>query len=201
MEFKERLQELRKKSGMTQEQLSDRLHISRTAVSKWESGRGMPNIEALKNLSALFSVSLDELLTGKELLDAAESEGRERAGKLGSLSFGLLDLLAGCFVFLPLFSYPVDGFIDMASLFAYNQAVFLKVAFFAALGALGLWGVASLAAQVLDSLPARRAMRVGSLVLHSLCIAVFIMCREPYVAFFLFVLLGAKIALMARESR
>lgn len=201
MEFKERLQELRKASGMTQEQLSERLHISRTAVSKWESGRGMPNIEALKHISAVFSVSLDELLTGRELLDAAESDGRERVGKLGVLAFGLLDLLAGLIMFVPLFSHPVDGFIAMVNLFAYDQEVFLKIAFFVALTSLGSWGIAALAAHVVDSRPARRALRVGSLVLHSLAIAVFIMCREPYVAFFLFAFLAAKIALMARENR
>ena len=50
MEFNEKLQELRKKKGLTQEELADILFVSRTAVSKWESGRGYPNIESLRDI-------------------------------------------------------------------------------------------------------------------------------------------------------
>ena len=46
MEFNEKLQQLRKKSGLTQEQLAEQLYVSRTAISKWESGKGYPNIES-----------------------------------------------------------------------------------------------------------------------------------------------------------
>ncbi|AEJ19059.1 helix-turn-helix domain protein [Gracilinema caldarium DSM 7334] len=201
MEFKDRLQTLRKKNGMTQEQLSERLNISRTAVSKWESGRGMPNIEALKRLSEVFGVSLDELLSGKELLDAAENEGRERVGRQSTLTFGLLDLLACCFAFLPFFSQPRADYIATVSLFEYSQARALKIAFFAALGSMGAWGLAALAVPVSLSGRLRRFARFGSLALHSAAIALFIAAREPYAAFFLFVLLLAKVVLIALENR
>ena len=48
MELSEKLQELRKEKGLTQEELAEALFVSRTAISKWESGRGVPNIESLK---------------------------------------------------------------------------------------------------------------------------------------------------------
>ena len=62
MEFNEKLQELRKQKGLTQEDLAERLYVSRTAVSKWESGRGYPNIDSLKEISKYFSVSIDDCL-------------------------------------------------------------------------------------------------------------------------------------------
>ncbi len=68
MEFNEKLQQLRKQNNMTQEQLAEKLYVSRAAVSKWESGKGYPNIESLKAISKLFSVSIDDLLSGNELL-------------------------------------------------------------------------------------------------------------------------------------
>ena len=58
MEFHEKLQELRKKRGLTQEELADALYVSRTAISKWESGRGYPSIDSLKEISGFFSVSI-----------------------------------------------------------------------------------------------------------------------------------------------
>lgn len=71
MEFHEKLQELRKKRGLTQEELAEALYVSRTAISKWESGRGYPNIDSLKELSNFFSVSIDDLLSSETLLSIA----------------------------------------------------------------------------------------------------------------------------------
>ena len=84
MEFHEKLQELRKRKGLTQEELSEALFVSRTAVSKWESGRGFPGIDSLKAISSYFSVSLDELLSGEELLAIAENDHMERERRLRS---------------------------------------------------------------------------------------------------------------------
>lgn len=62
MKFNERLQKLRKERGYSQEDLAELLHISRQAVSKWESGVSYPETEKLIELSRLFSISIDELL-------------------------------------------------------------------------------------------------------------------------------------------
>ena len=67
LEFNEKLQLLRKQQEMTQEQLAEKLFVSRTAVSKWESGKGYPNIDSLRNLAEVFSVSIDELLSGSDI--------------------------------------------------------------------------------------------------------------------------------------
>ena len=62
---------LRRRSGLSQEQLAERLGVSRQAVSKWESGQSTPELEKLKALSACFHVTIDELTGG--LRDAGES--------------------------------------------------------------------------------------------------------------------------------
>ena len=79
MEFNEKLQELRKKNNLTQEELAEKLYFSRTAISKWESGRGYPGIESLKAISKFFSVSLDELLSSETVLTMAEEENKQKA--------------------------------------------------------------------------------------------------------------------------
>lgn len=62
MTFGEKLKEARKKSGLSQEQLAQKLCLSRQAVTKWESDRGLPDVINLKALSSLLDVSVDYLL-------------------------------------------------------------------------------------------------------------------------------------------
>ena len=66
MEFNNRLYQLRKQRGFSQEELASRLNVSRQTVSKWEVGDSTPDMEKLVAMSALFDVSLDQLVLGKE---------------------------------------------------------------------------------------------------------------------------------------
>lgn len=90
MEFNEKLQELRKQNNLTQQELADALYVSRTAISKWESGRGYPNIDSLKAISKYFSISLDELLSSDEILTIAEDDNKQKEQHTRDLVFGLL---------------------------------------------------------------------------------------------------------------
>ena len=78
MEFNEKLQQLRKQKEITQEELAVAIYVSRTAISKWESGRGYPSIDSLKALSNFFGVTIDELLSGEELLIIAEEDTNQK---------------------------------------------------------------------------------------------------------------------------
>lgn len=65
MEFNNKLYELRKQKGFSQEELANRLNVSRQTVSKWEVGDSTPDMEKLIAISDLFGISLDELVLGK----------------------------------------------------------------------------------------------------------------------------------------
>ena len=103
MEFNKKLQELRKSKGLTQEELAEALFVSRTAISKWESGRGYPNLDSLKQISRFFAVSIDELICSEEIISAAEEEKRASLDRVLSLLCGTLDILPGLLLFLPVF--------------------------------------------------------------------------------------------------
>ena len=68
IEVANRLLELRKKSGMSQEELADKLGISRQSVSKWERAESSPDTDNFIALAKIYNVSLDELCLGKNLL-------------------------------------------------------------------------------------------------------------------------------------
>lgn len=66
MSFNNRLYQLRKQKGLSQEELANRLNVSRQTISKWEVGDSTPDMEKLIAISDLFNISLDTLITGKE---------------------------------------------------------------------------------------------------------------------------------------
>lgn len=63
-----KIKELRKKENFTQSDLADRLFVSRNAVSKWESNKGIPNIDSLASLAKLFHTSIEELIDNELLV-------------------------------------------------------------------------------------------------------------------------------------
>ena len=65
MTFAEKLKNIRKQAGMSQEQLAEKLSVSRQAVTKWETDAGIPDIENIMAISALFDISIDELLSNE----------------------------------------------------------------------------------------------------------------------------------------
>lgn len=74
MNFHEKLYDLRKSSGLTQEEMAERLEVSRQTISNWETGSASPSLDKELELSELFSVSLDELVGRKKTKQHAISE-------------------------------------------------------------------------------------------------------------------------------
>ena len=74
MTFAEKLKKARNNAGLSQEQLAEKLCVSRQAVTKWETGKGMPDIENIRAISSLLNVSIDDLLSSEE---ASMNEIRE----------------------------------------------------------------------------------------------------------------------------
>ncbi len=120
MDFSEKLKNLRKSKNLTQEELAEALFVSRTAVSKWESGRGYPGIESLKEISDYFSVTIDDLLSGEKLLSLAEKENNRKIRNVCNFFFGVTDLLIFLLIILPLYPCSINGFVFSVNLFSYT---------------------------------------------------------------------------------
>lgn len=200
MEFNEKLQNLRKKHNLTQEQLAAKLHISRTAVSKWESGRGFPNIEALKNISRQFNVPIDQLLSGEELLDIAENDNRARRFTLISLLFGIYDIILISLIFIPLYGEQIGDYVRTVNLLQWAADTWVKTSYFIVLITICVFGIVEILLHFFKKEKIHRALRTVSLILHSLAVLVFISTREPYVATFLFLFLLLKVVLLVRKT-
>ena len=200
MEFGQKLQELRKLKRLTQEELAQSLYVSRTAISKWESGRGYPNIESLKAIGKFFSVTVDELLSTDEVLTIAEEDGKEKEKRFRNMVYGLLDISAVLLFFLPFFAYKSgDNIISVSLVVLGGVQIYLKATYLSAVIATCLCGIVAL---VLGSFSMGERIKYEaniSLILSTVSVIVFTASNQPYAAVFTFSLLVIKALMLIKK--
>lgn len=200
MEFKEKLQELRKSKNLTQEELAEKLFVSRTAVSKWESGRGYPNIDSLKEISAFFSVSIDELLSSEKLLFIAENENKRNIKNIYNLLFSVIDLFSILLIILPLYPNTVNEFIYSVNLLNYNEiSGFLKVIYWCSFLLLIFLGVVKLFFIKTNKEKLNKIITIVSVGLNILVVLLFALTREVYALILVFIFLILKVILLYKQ--
>ena len=193
MEFHEKLKELRKNRGLTQEELAEALYVSRTAISKWESGRGYPSIDSLKEISKYFSVTIDELLTGERLIAIAEKENKSNIQRMCNLLLGIVDLISFILFVLPLYPNPVNGYIYSVNLFAYVETTSLnRSIYWIMFLALILIGVMKILLTQLKIEKGQTFVTGSSMVLSIVTVLFLAVTREAYAITVVFLLLIIK---------
>jgi transcriptional regulator with XRE-family HTH domain len=202
MEFHEKLQELRKNRGLTQEELAEALYVSRTAISKWESGRGYPSIDSLKEISKYFSVTIDDLLSSEKMLSIAEQENKANLRSMCDLLFGLLDVCSFILIFLPLYPNTINGFVYSVNLFSYTQITSLnRILYWSIFISLIIVGVLKLLMTKLGMERYNKIMTGISMSLSVLAILLLAMARESYVVVVSVLLLLIKGCLLFKYAK
>ncbi len=192
MEFNEKLQELRKARSMTQEELAEALFVSRTAVSKWEQGRGYPNLDSLKEISKFFSVSIDELICSEEIISAAADEKKECMDKYSTLTCNLLDIFMTLMLFLPVFGNGTDDPASVSLFAIIGLSVWIKIVFVVLVGIAVLNGICGVIISRFDKPVWSHNILVTGMVLSIACAAVFILTRQPYAGIICLAILVVK---------
>ena len=202
MEFNEKLQELRKMKGLTQEELADALYVSRTAVSKWESARGYPNIESLKDIAKFFSVTIDELLSGDKLIFIAERENKSNMRKMCSMLFAFVDLLSFMLVVLPLYPDRVGEYVYSVNLFNYSGASHFNVTLCWVMALVPVaFGIFEILLIKLKPENNSRIVMDISMAIHVIIVLVMAMARVAYAVSFAFLLLIIKALVIFKWAR
>lgn len=97
----EKIYTLRRNKGWSQEQLAEKLGVSRQSISKWEGGLSTPELEKLKALCSCFEITLDELTGGQgEGRELAETERKPEDGETGESRLGIILCLAGALLLI-----------------------------------------------------------------------------------------------------
>ena len=202
MEFNEKLQKLRKDRGLTQEELAEALFVSRTAISKWESGRGYPSIDSLKEISKFFSVTIDELLSTERLLSIAERENKSNIQKMCNLLLGIVDLFSFVLIVLPLYSNPVNGYIYAVNLFNYTETIsFNKLIYWIMFLSLIVVGAVKIVLTQCKIEKGQNIVTGCSMILSILTVLFLAMAKEAYAITLVFILLIIKGMLLFKHSK
>lgn len=115
MKFSDKLKKLRTDNKLTQDQLAEKLFVTRTAISKWETDKGYPGIDSLKQISNLFKISVDDLISDEDIKNKniIEKQKSKKMYCLAMISFALTIIFA---IFVAKYKYfYIPTFICMAS--------------------------------------------------------------------------------------
>ena len=200
MEFGEKIQKLRNQNKWTQEQLAKKLYVSRTAVSKGESGKGYPNIDSLKDIAKLFDKTIDELLSSEEIIDIAKKENTSNIKRTNNLIYGLLDIISILFIFLPLYAHKTEDFIYSVSLMSTNDiGNSIKISYIVILSILSVIGITELILQFIDNKKIQRIVNIISLIIESFSVLFFAISRQTYLTAIIFIILIIKIIVIIKN--
>ena len=200
MSFAKTLQKLRKENNLTQEELSKKLYVSRTAVSKWESDKGYPNIESLKDIAKIFNVSIDELLSGEEIIDIAKKEKCLNNKRLVNLVCGLLDIVCFFVIFLPIFPFKYENFIYSVSLFSQNDlSIGIKISYIITLSVLSLIGIVEIINYFVGNIKLQKPIAFTSFCYQGFLMLYFIITRQIYLSVIIVILLVIKVIVVVKD--
>ena len=198
MEFNEKLQELRKSRSMTQEELAEALYVSRTAISKWEQGRGYPSLDSLKEISRFFSVSIDDLICSEEIINVAADEKKECMDKYISLICNTLDILLVLLLLLPVFGNGTESPASVSLYAITGISTWIKIIFIVLIVVAVLNGIYGVIISRFEKQVWNCHRLVTGMVLSISCAAVFILTRQPYAGIICLAVLVVKGLLIAK---
>ena len=202
MEFCDKIKKIRTDNNLTQEQFAEKLYVSRTAVSKWESGKGYPRIDSLKYMSKLFNISIDDLLSSEEILDIAEQDKQQKIKKNNGFIFGAFDLLSLFMIILPLYVFTVNNYIYSVSLFAKNDLLnYIKISYLVSYIILFIIGIIEIILSLLGKEKIQKYLNIISISIHLLVILFLIMTKEPYACSLIFMLFVFKSFLLFSNEK
>jgi len=123
MQFSAKIKELRQKKGISQAKLAADIHISRSAVAKWENGLGLPNDDSLKSLAEYFGVAVDELISDKTNEEILVSKNKTIDQQKKALIAFAMGCMIGLFILAFVFIEPLRNVLELLGLGAILTAL------------------------------------------------------------------------------
>ena len=166
------------------------------------AGRGYPSIDSLKEISSYFSVSIDDLLSGEQLIFIAEKENKSNLNRVCDLLLGFVDLFSLMLIFLPLYPKPVNGYIYSVNLFGYaRNNIFIIKTYWALFDSLTIIGIVKILMVYFKFENGKKTVISVSVGLSIIAVLFLAMAREPYAITVMFLLLLMKGGLLYKQAK
>ena len=197
MQLAQKIQRIRKENNLTQEQFAEMIYVSRTAVSKWETGRGEPSIDSLQMIARAFNISLDDLLSSEELVVIAKKENNENISRLTGYVDACISISALLAIVLPLYKTYLDGI--YCSSYIGNIGGWQGILFCILPIIISVSGLLQFVFISINCKGFMMSIKVVSFVTIIISVLVHILSLQPYPAIFFLLILAAKSALRIKR--
>lgn len=190
MELSEKIQKLRKERGLTQEQFAEQLFVSRTAVSKWETGRGTPSMESYQMIAKFFDITLDELLRAEDIITIAENENKENISRFACYIDGIFNITAVVGLLLPLYKVEQNNLFYSVPLYQFKGWLAILYWIFPVM--MSICGTIQILINKGERETLKKNINLIGFILNVCAIFVLILSGQPYPAVMFFTLLLIK---------
>lgn len=190
MEVNKKIQKLRKENNLTQDQLAERLGVSKIYVARIENGKILPSVKDIKNIARILDVNVSDLTSFDDLIFIAENDNYNRLDRKTTLFFAILDILSISFIFMPFYvkNNNVMTLIELkplSSLLYIAYLVLLIVSF--------IVGVLEIIFSANNKKNKLKNVKIISVVVYAFSILIFALSKQSYITAFLFLFLMIKI--------
>ena len=190
MEVNKKIQKLRKENNLTQDQLAERLGVSKIYVARIENGKILPSVKDIKNIARILDVNVSDLTSFDDLIFIAESDNYNKLDRKTTLFFAILDILSISFIFMPFYvknnnAMTLIELKPLSSLLYIAYLVLLIVSF--------IVGVLEIIFSANNKKNKLKNVKLISVVVYTLSILIFALSKQSYITAFLFLFLMIKI--------
>ena len=190
MEVNKKIQKLRKENNLTQDQLAERLGVSKIYVARIENGKILPSVKDIKNVARILDVNVSDLTSFDDLIFIAENDNYNRLDRKTSLFFAILDILSISFIFMPFYvknnnAMTLIELKPLSSLLYIAYLVLLIVSF--------IVGVLEIIFSANNKKNKLKNVKIISVVVYAFSILIFALSKQSYITAFLFLFLMIKI--------
>ena len=160
------------------------------------------SIDSLKEISSYFSVPIDDLLSGEQLIFIAEKENKSNFNRVCDLLLGFVDLFSLMLIFLPLYPKSVNGYIYSVNLLGYvDSTTFIIRIYWALFISLTITGIVKILMVYFKFEKGKKAVTFISVGLSIIAVLFLAMAREPYAITVTFLLLLIKGILLYKQAK
>ena len=190
MEVNKKIQKLRKENNLTQDQLAERLVVSKIYVARIENGKILPSVKDIKNIARILDVNVSDLTSFDDLIFIAENDNYNRLDRKTTLFFAILDILSISFIFMPFYvknnnAMTLIELKPLSSLLYIAYLVLLIVSF--------IVGVLEIIFSANNKKNKLKNVKIISVVVYAFSILIFALSKQSYITAFLFLFLMIKI--------